>query len=110
MASVTPPSARCVPERLSLATLLATTTDPTAHIDTANELDYRVLKRRIQDAGLLEKRPAYYALSITTNLVLWTFCLVVLLTLESTRLQSLPPTITNTTFHMNNNTRLVGML
>jgi len=89
MASVTPPSARCVPERLSLATLLATTTDPTAHIDTANELDYRVLKRRIQDAGLLEKRPAYYALSITTNLVLWTFCLVVLFTVGSVWAQAL---------------------
>src|SRR5712664_2102150 len=89
MASVTPPSAPCVLERLSLATLLAITTDPTAQIDTANELDYRVLKRRIQDAGLLEKRPAYYALSITTNLVLWTFCLVVLFTVGSVWAQAL---------------------
>jgi fatty acid desaturase len=41
-----------------------------------NERDYAVLKRRIQDAGLLKKRPSYYALSITTNVLLWTLCLV----------------------------------
>ncbi len=44
------------------------------------ERDYTILKRRIQDAGLMEKRPAYYVLSITTNLVLFTLCLVVLFT------------------------------
>jgi len=48
-----------------------------------NEREYTILKRRIQDAGLLEKRPAYYALSITTNMVLLTFCLVVLFTVGS---------------------------
>jgi fatty acid desaturase len=48
-----------------------------------NEREYTILKRRIQDAGLLEKRPGYYALSITTNLVLLTFCLVVLFTVGS---------------------------
>src|SRR5260370_16678036 len=101
MASVTPPSARCALERLSLATLLATTTDPTSQIDTANELDYRVLKRRIQDAGLLEKRPAYYALSIATNLVLWTFCLVVLFTVGSVWAQPLaPPLLRITSRHL----------
>src|SRR5258708_25550283 len=96
MASVAPPSAPCVLERLSVATLLAITTDPPAQIDTANELDYRFLNRRIHDAGLLEKRPAYYALSITTNLVLWTFCLVVLFTVGSVWSQALagaPPGI-----------------
>lgn len=41
-----------------------------------NERDYAVLKRRIQDAGLLKKRPSYYALSITTNVLIWTLCLV----------------------------------
>jgi fatty acid desaturase len=89
MASVMPPSARCHQEPLSLATLLATTTDPTKQIDTTNERDYAVLKRRIQDAGLLEKRPAYYALSITTNMVLWISCLVVLFTVGSVWAQAL---------------------
>jgi fatty acid desaturase len=54
-----------------------------------NERDYAVLKRRIQEAGLLEKRPAYYALSITTNAVLMTFCLVVLFTAGFVWLQAL---------------------
>ena len=70
-------------EPLSLATLLATQTDSSALTDVTNERDYTVLKRRIQDAGLLDKKPAYYALSITTNLVLWTFCLLVLFTVGS---------------------------
>jgi fatty acid desaturase len=48
-----------------------------------NEREYTILKRRIQDAGLLGKRPAYYALSITTNMVLLTFCLGVLFTVGS---------------------------
>jgi fatty acid desaturase len=46
-----------------------------------NEPEYAILKRRIQEAGLLDKRPAYYFLSITTNSVLWIFCLVVLFTI-----------------------------
>src|SRR3981081_2620266 len=89
MASVTGTSARWHQEPLSLATLLATTTDPTRQSDTPNERDYKVLKRRIQDAGLLEKRPAYYALSITTNMVLWISCLVVLFTAGSVWAQAL---------------------
>jgi fatty acid desaturase len=40
--------------------------------------DYAVLKRRIQEAGLMEKRPVFYAFSITTNLVLFFGCLTVL--------------------------------
>src|ERR1700674_5354054 len=42
-----------------------------------------MLKRRIHDAGLERKRPGYYVLIITTNLVLWNFCLVVLFTIGS---------------------------
>jgi len=59
-----------------LATLLVASADPVIK----NEPDYTTLKRRIQDAGLLEKRPAYYVLSITTNLVVWTFFLVLVFT------------------------------
>ncbi len=64
----------------SLATLLAAENEYGALPDLKNERDYAVLKRRIQDAGLLVKRPAYYALSITTNLALWTLCLVLVFT------------------------------
>jgi fatty acid desaturase len=72
-----------------LATLLATTTDPTKQIDAPSEVDYKVLKRRITDAGLLDKSPAYYALSITTNMVLWIACLVVLFTVGTVWAQAL---------------------
>jgi fatty acid desaturase len=63
-----------------MATLLAAENEYGALPDLKNERDYAVLKRRIQDAGLLVKRPAYYALSITTNLALWTLCLVLVFT------------------------------
>ncbi|MHB8613532.1 MAG: fatty acid desaturase family protein [Candidatus Dormibacteraceae bacterium] len=63
-----------------MSTLLAAENEYGALPDLKNEGDYAVLKRRIQDAGLLVKRPAYYALSITTNLVLWTLCLVLVFT------------------------------
>jgi fatty acid desaturase len=66
-----------------LATLLATTKDPAKPVDAPSERDYTLLKRRIHDAGLMDKRPAYYALSITTNLVLWCACLLVLFTVGS---------------------------
>jgi len=46
----------------------------------AHQNDYASLKRRIQDAGLLNKRRGYYALSISTNMVLLVGCLVVLFT------------------------------
>jgi fatty acid desaturase len=72
-----------------LATLLATSQDPSTQIDVPNERDYTVLKRRITDAGLLEKNRAYYALSITTNMVLWISCLVVLFTVGSVWAQAL---------------------
>ena len=45
-----------------------------------SERDYAALKHRIQEAGLMDKRPAYYVLSITTNLVVLTLCLVALFT------------------------------
>jgi fatty acid desaturase len=72
-----------------LATLLATAPDSSGPISAKNEPDYAVLKRLIQDAGLLDKRPAYYALSITTNLALWIICLVVLFTIGSVWIQAL---------------------
>src|SRR3981081_1259287 len=46
-----------------LATLLSASPDSAVK----NEPDYTILKRRIQDAGLLEKRPAYYVLSLKTT-------------------------------------------
>jgi len=54
-----------------------------------NEPDYTTLKRRIQDAGLLEKKPAYYVLSITTNLVVWTLFLVLIFTVGAIWAQAL---------------------
>ena len=59
--------------------------------ETANagQRDYAVLKRRIQAAGLLDKRPEYYFLSITTNLVLFTGCLILLFTLKPVWAQAL---------------------
>jgi len=54
-----------------------------------NEREYAILKRRIQAAGLLDKNPGYYALSITTNLVVWFFCLVLVFTLGSVWAQAL---------------------
>ncbi|HYM97296.1 MAG TPA: hypothetical protein VET26_08345, partial [Candidatus Sulfotelmatobacter sp.] len=51
--------------------------------------DYAVLKRRIQAAGLLDKRPEYYFLSITTNLVLFSGCLILLFTLKPVWAQAL---------------------
>src|SRR6202171_4071781 len=89
MASVTPLSAPWGLEPLSLAILLATSPDPSTKIDAPNERDYTILKRRITDVGLLDKSPAYYALSITTNMILWTACLVVLFTVGSVWAQAL---------------------
>jgi fatty acid desaturase len=54
-----------------------------------NQRDYAILKRRIQDAGLLNKRPSYYALSITTNLVLFFGCLIVLFSVHAIWAQAL---------------------
>ena len=65
--------------------MVAVTTDS----GIKNEREYAILKRRIQDAGLLDKNPGYYALSITTNLVVWTFCLVVVFTVGAVWAQAL---------------------
>jgi len=64
-----------------LATLQPAAAEPLSQTGVKYEREYSILKRRIQEAGLLEKRPAYYALSITTNMVLLVFCLVVLFTI-----------------------------
>jgi fatty acid desaturase len=69
--------------------LLATAPDPNRLTSTKNERDYALLKRLIQDAGLLDKNPAYYALSIATNLLMWTACLVVLFTVGTVWAQAL---------------------
>ena len=68
---------------VTLATLLAPTSDMGTPPDIKNEPEYAVLKRRIQEARLLEKRPTYYALSITTNMVVWAVCLAVVYTIGS---------------------------
>src|ERR1700686_5406665 len=68
-----------------LATLVAAAPDS----GTKNEREYAILKRRIQDAGLLDKNPGYYALSITTNVVVWTFCLVLVFTVGAVWAQAL---------------------
>jgi fatty acid desaturase len=68
-----------------LATLLVASPDPAVK----NEPDYTTLKRRIQDAGLLEKKPAYYVLSITTNLVVWTLFLILIFTVGAIWAQAL---------------------
>ncbi len=63
-----------------MATLITAETEAGSQPGVKNEREYAMLKRRIQDAGLLEKRPAYYVLSITTNVVAWTLCLVLVFT------------------------------
>src|ERR1700694_2897917 len=86
MPLITSPSATL---SLPMAIQLAAISDSGGQIDLKNEPEYAILKRRIQDAGLLTKRPAYYALSITTNSVLLIFCLVVLFTVGSVWAQAL---------------------
>jgi len=60
--------------------LLALESDSGSQPGINNQRDYTALKRRIQEAGLLDKRPSYYILSITTNSVLMVLCLVLLFT------------------------------
>ena len=60
--------------------MLALESDSGSQPGINNQRDYAALKRRIQQAGLLDKRPSYYILSITTNSVLMVLCLVVLFT------------------------------
>ena len=72
-----------------MATLHIETSAPDDEAPVLNQRDYAVLKRRIQDAGLLEKRPEYYFLSITTNLVLFAGCLIVLFSVRAIWAQAL---------------------
>jgi len=55
----------------------------------SNQRDYAVLKRRIQSAGLLDKRPEYYLLSIATNLVMFGACLLALFAFRVLWMQAL---------------------
>src|SRR5258708_25135934 len=74
---------------MPVATQFAVVSESGGQVDLKNEPEYAILKRRIQDAGLLKKRPAYYALSITTNSVLLILCLVALFTVRSVWAQAL---------------------
>src|ERR1700730_5886177 len=58
-------------ETASLSPLLTDVSQREGETPVANQNDYASLKRRIQDAGLLDKRPGYYALSISTTLILF---------------------------------------
>ena len=57
--------------------------------EPAAELDYALLKRRIQAAGLLRKQPWYYALVITANSTALALCLLLLVVLHSPWLKAL---------------------
>src|SRR5437660_2907185 len=47
------------------------------HPDSRGRSDYAIVKRRVRDAGLLEKQPWFYARSIAAKLSLLAACLVV---------------------------------
>jgi fatty acid desaturase len=51
--------------------------------------DYADLKRRVQQAGLLRKQPGYYAVVISTNLLLVALCLAMLVLLHNPWLRAL---------------------
>jgi fatty acid desaturase len=72
-----------------LQTLRAEVAEPQIDTSVANQRDYAALKRRIVDAGLLTKRPGYYFLSITTNLVLFAGCLILVFSLKAVWQQAL---------------------
>jgi len=72
-----------------LPTLLTAVSPSEDETPVSNQRDYAVLKRRIQAAGLLEKRPGYYFLSIATNLVAFGACLLVLFTFRTLWVQAL---------------------
>lgn len=67
----------------TLPTLLTEVSPPQGEAPVSKQLDYAVLKRRIQAAGLLDKRPAYYFLSIATNLLMFAACLLALFTFRT---------------------------
>jgi fatty acid desaturase len=50
--------------------------------------DYALLKRRVRDAGLLEKQPAYYARVIALNAALVAGCCVILVVLRNPWIQA----------------------
>jgi fatty acid desaturase len=72
-----------------LQSLLTDVSAPPIETPAPNQHDYAVLKRRIQEAGLLRKRPAYYFLSITTNTLLLAGCLLLLFTVRQVWAQAL---------------------
>jgi fatty acid desaturase len=72
-----------------LQALLTDVSAPSVETPAPNQRDYAVLKRRIQEAGLLRKRPAYYFLSITTNTLLLAGCLLLLFTVKQVWAQAL---------------------
>src|SRR5258708_14855665 len=74
---------------LPVASQFVVVSESGGQVDLKNEPEYATLKRRVQDAGLLKKRPAYYALSITTNSVLLILCLVALFSVGSVWAQAL---------------------
>jgi fatty acid desaturase len=76
-------------ELIGLQTLLTEVEEPRRDASVNNQADYTVLKRRIQTAGLLDKRPAYYLLSITTNFVLFAGCLILLFSVKPVWAQAL---------------------
>src|SRR3981081_1372005 len=52
-------------------------------LDSPQHSDYAVLKRRVRDAGLLEKQPWYYALLIAANLGMLAICLLLLVVVRN---------------------------
>jgi fatty acid desaturase len=62
---------------MQLSTAVATPQDSSSHSD------YALLKRRVRDAGLLQKQPWYYALLITANLGMFGTCLLLLVAVRN---------------------------
>ena len=77
---------------LTQARLAAEPTDPTdssGPLVASPSLDYAVLKRRVYEAGLLRKQPAYYALVISANAAMLALCLLLLVVLQNPWLKAL---------------------
>jgi fatty acid desaturase len=69
--------------------VLLTQVSPPGEAVAVNQNDYAQLKRRISAAGLLDKKPGYYFLSIGTNLILLLGCLLVLFSVRVVWIQVL---------------------
>ena len=69
--------------------LLTNVSAVTAEITAPSQNDYAALKKLVQDAGLLQKRPAYYFVSIATNSLLLVACLLLLFTVKQVWAQAL---------------------